>query len=347
MKLIKLIDKLETEEILTKDEWITLLEQYTDKEAAYGAKKARAIADKIYGKEIYIRGLIEFTNYCKNDCYYCGIRRSNQNIDRYRLTREQILECCDKGWMLGYRTFVLQGGEDGFYTDAWLEETIAKMKTAYPECAVTLSLGERSKESYQRLFDAGVDRYLLRHETANELHYGKLHPKELSLQKRKECLWNLREIGYQVGCGFMVGSPYQTAEELAEDMEFIHQLKPHMVGIGPFIPQADTPFAKKTQGSLSKTLFLLSLIRIMEKRVLLPATTALGTIDPKGRELGILAGANVIMPNLSPVSVRDKYKLYDNKICTGEEAAECRECIERRITSIGYQIVSKRGDYKA
>lgn len=346
MKLIKLIDKLETEEILTKDEWITLLEQYTDKEAAYGAKKARAIADNIYGKEIYIRGLIEFTNYCKNDCYYCGIRRSNQNADRYRLTREQILECCDRGWELGYRTFVLQGGEDGFYTDAWYEETIKKIKKSHPECAITLSLGERSKESYQRLFDAGADRYLLRHETANDLHYGKLHPKELSLKNRKECLWNLREIGYQVGCGFMVGSPYQTAAELAEDMEFIHQLKPHMVGIGPFIPQADTPFAKEAQGTLSMTLFLLSLIRIMEKHVLLPATTALGTIDPKGRELGILAGANVIMPNLSPVSVREKYKLYDNKICTGEEAAECRACIDRRITSIGYNIVSKRGDYK-
>ncbi len=346
MKFKELIDKLELEEVLTKNEWITLLEEYTEEDAAYAAKKARAIADNIYGKEIYIRGLIEFTNYCKNDCYYCGIRRSNQNADRYRLTREQILECCDNGWELGYRTFVLQGGEDGFYTDAWFEETIGRIKKAYPECAITLSLGERSKESYQRLFDAGADRYLLRHETANELHYGKLHPKELSLKNRKECLWNLREIGYQVGCGFMVGSPYQTAAELAEDMEFIHQLKPHMVGIGPFIPQADTPFAKEAQGSLSKTLFLLSLIRIMEKHVLLPATTALGTIDPKGRELGILAGANVIMPNLSPVSVREKYKLYDNKICTGEEAAECRECIDRRITSIGYNIVSKRGDYK-
>lgn len=346
MKLRELIDKLESEEVLRKNEWITLLEEYTEEDAGYAAKKARLIADKIYGKEIYIRGLIEFTNYCKNDCYYCGIRRSNQNADRYRLTREQIQECCDKGWELGYRTFVLQGGEDGFYNDAWFEETIVRIKEAYPECAITLSLGERSRESYQRLFDAGADRYLLRHETANELHYGKLHPEELHLKNRKECLWNLREIGYQVGCGFMVGSPYQTSAELAEDMEFIHQLKPHMVGIGPFIPQADTPFAKEAQGTLSMTLFLLSLIRIMEKHVLLPATTALGTIDPKGRELGILAGANVIMPNLSPVSVREKYKLYDNKICTGEEAAECRACIDRRITSIGYNIVSKRGDYK-
>lgn len=347
MMLRELIDKLEMEETLSTEEWTTLLDHFTREDASYAAKKARTIADEIYGKEIYIRGLIEFTNYCKNDCYYCGIRRSNEKADRYRLTREQILACCHTGWGLGYRTFVLQGGEDGFFTDAWYEETIRRIKEAYPDCAVTLSLGERSRESYQRLFEAGADRYLLRHETANEQHYGKLHPEELSLRNRKECLWNLREIGYQVGCGFMAGSPYQTSADLAEDMRFIHELKPHMVGIGPFIPQKDTPFAQEVQGSLSLTLFLLSLIRIMEKHVLLPATTALGTIDPKGRELGILAGANVIMPNLSPVDVREKYKLYDNKICTGEEAAECRGCIDRRITSIGYHIVSKRGDYKA
>ncbi len=347
MKLRELIDKLEIEETLTTEEWTRLLNHFTQEDAAYAADKARTIADEIYGKEIYIRGLIEFTNYCKNDCYYCGIRRSNEKVERYRLTRGQILDCCHTGWKLGYRTFVLQGGEDGFYTDSWYQETIGKIKEAYPDCALTLSLGERSKESYQRLYDAGADRYLLRHETANQQHYGRLHPKELSLKNRKECLWGLREIGYQVGCGFMVGSPYQTSKELAEDMKFIHELKPHMVGIGPFIPQKDTPFAQETQGSLRLTLFLLSLIRIMEKHVLLPATTALGTIDPKGRELGILAGANVIMPNLSPVDVREKYKLYDNKICTGEEAAECRGCIDRRVTSIGYHIVSKRGDYKA
>lgn len=347
MEVKRLIDKLELEEVLSTQEWETVFHYYTEEDRAYAADKARKIADTIYGKEIYIRGLIEFTNYCKNDCFYCGIRRSNGKIERYRLTREQILSCCDIGGNLGYRTFVLQGGEDGFYTDTWYQEIIGTIKEHYPECAVTLSLGERSKESYQKLYNAGADRYLLRHETANDLHYKKLHPKELRLRNRKECLWNLREIGYQVGCGFMVGSPYQSWAELADDMKFIHELKPHMVGIGPFIPQKDTPFAKEAQGSLSMTLFLLSLIRIMEKHVLLPATTALGTIDPKGRELGILAGANVIMPNLSPVDVREKYKLYDNKICTGEEAAECRGCIERRITSIGYHIVNKRGDYKA
>ena len=346
MNLIKLIDTLEIEETLTKEEWMDLLENYGEEEQAYAAKKARKIADDIYGKDIYIRGLIEFTNYCKNDCFYCGIRRSNQKAERYRLTKEQILSCCQSGWKLGFRTFVLQGGEDGYYTDGWYEELIQSIKALYPECAITLSIGERSKESYERLFQAGADRYLLRHETANEEHYGKLHPQEMSLENRKKCLMELREIGYQTGCGFMVGSPFQSVETLAEDMMFIHQLKPHMVGIGPFIPHGDTPFAKEPQGTLSLTLFLVSLIRIMEKRVLLPATTALGTIDPKGRELGILAGANVIMPNLSPVNVREKYMLYDNKICTGEEAAECRACIDRRIEGIGYRIVCDRGDYR-
>lgn len=346
MEAIRLIDKLEQEESLTKEEWVQLFWGYTKELADYAAKKARNIADKIYGKDIYIRGLIEFTNYCKNDCYYCGIRRSNKNAQRYRLTREQILMCCQAGEQLGFRTFVLQGGEDGYYTEEWLEETIRQIKKKHPACAITLSLGERSRESYERLYKAGADRYLLRHETANEAHYQKLHPKELSLSTRKECLKNLKEIGYQVGCGFMVGSPYQTLETLVEDMRFISELKPHMVGIGPFIPHKDTPFKGEAQGSLKQTLFLLSLIRIMEKHVLLPATTALGTIDPKGRELGILAGANVIMPNLSPVDVREKYMLYDNKICTGEEAAECRMCIEKRMESIGYKIVCERGDYK-
>ncbi|MBQ4530055.1 MAG: [Lachnospiraceae bacterium] len=346
VELIGLVDRLEAEGILEKGEWIELLENYGEREREYAARKARKIADDIYGKDIYIRGLIEFTNYCKNDCFYCGIRRGNQKAERYRLSKEQILSCCESGWKLGFRTFVLQGGEDGYYADEWYEDVIQSIKELYPECAITLSIGERSKKSYERLYQAGAARYLLRHETANEEHYGKLHPKEMSLKNRKKCLMELKEIGYQTGCGFMVGSPFQSVETLAEDMMFIHQLKPHMVGIGPFIPHEDTPFAKEPQGNLSLTLFLLSLIRIMEKRVLLPATTALGTIDPNGRELGILAGANVIMPNLSPVNVRKKYMLYDNKICTGEEAAECRGCIDRRMESIGYEIVCVRGDYK-
>lgn len=308
-------------------------------------EEAVQTAQKIYGNRVFIRGLIEFTNYCKNDCYYCGIRRSNHCADRYRLTKDEILSCTDTGYELGFRTFVLQGGEDPYFTDARICELVSEIRQKHPDCAITLSIGEKSKESYKRYFDAGADRYLLRHETANGTHYRRLHPDELSLEHRKQCLWDLKEIGYQVGCGFMVGSPGQTTETLYEDLQFIRELMPHMVGIGPFIPQKDTPFAREPAGTMEQTLRLLSIIRLIHPHVLLPATTALGTIHPKGRELGIQSGANVVMPNLSPVDVRDKYKLYDNKICTGDEAAECRFCMENRMKSIGYQVVVSRGDY--
>lgn len=308
-------------------------------------EEAVQTAQKIYGNRVFIRGLIEFTNYCKNDCYYCGIRRSNHCADRYRLTKEEILSCTDTGYELGFRTFVLQGGEDPYFTDARICELVSEIRQKHPDCAITLSIGEKSKESYKRYFDAGADRYLLRHETANGTHYRRLHPDELSLEHRKQCLWDLKEIGYQVGCGFMVGSPGQTTETLYEDLQFIRELMPHMVGIGPFIPQKDTTFAREPAGTMEQTLRLLSIIRLIHPHVLLPATTALGTIHPKGRELGIQSGANVVMPNLSPVDVRDKYKLYDNKICTGDEAAECRFCMENRMKSIGYQVVVSRGDY--
>lgn len=308
-------------------------------------EEAAQTAQKIYGNQVFIRGLIEFTNYCKNDCYYCGIRRSNHCADRYRLTKEEILTCTDTGYELGFRTFVLQGGEDPYFTDERICELVSEIRQKHQDCAITLSIGEKSKESYQRYFDAGADRYLLRHETANGAHYRRLHPDELSLEHRKQCLWDLKEIGYQVGCGFMVGSPGQTTETLYEDLQFIRKLMPHMVGIGPFIPQKDTPFAREPAGTMEQTLRLLSIIRLIHPHVLLPATTALGTIHPKGRELGIQSGANVVMPNLSPVDVRDKYKLYDNKICTGDEAAECRFCMENRMKSIGYQVVVSRGDY--
>lgn len=307
--------------------------------------KARSIADNVFGKDIYIRGLIEFTNYCKNNCYYCGIRCGNQNADRYRLSKEDILSCCDNGYELGFRTFVLQGGEDPVFTDKCICEMVSKIKEKYPDCAVTLSIGEKPRESYQAFFDAGADRYLLRHETADKNHYEKLHPREMSFENRKRCLYDLKEIGYQTGCGFMVGSPYQTIDTLYEDLKFIEELQPEMVGIGPFIPQKDTPFRDENAGTLEMTLRLLSVIRMMQQDVLLPATTALGTIHPMGRELGILAGANVVMPNLSPRDVRNKYALYDNKICTGEEAAECRYCLDRRMQNIGYNIVVGRGDY--
>lgn len=339
------INKVKQSRNISLEQLKLLLETNDDEGIRFMREEAVKVCQKTYGNQVFIRGLIEFTNFCKNDCYYCGIRRSNSQADRYRLTKEQMLDCCASGYELGFRTFVLQGGEDGYFTDDKICDLVSAIKEKYPDCAITLSIGEKSKESYKRYFDAGADRYLLRHETADEAHYKKLHPEEMSLAHRKQCLWDLKEIGYQVGCGFMVGSPGQTVETLYEDLQFIRELQPHMVGIGPFISQKDTPFADKASGTMEQTLKLLAIIRLIQPHVLLPATTALGTIHPKGRELGILSGANVVMPNLSPVNVREKYKLYDNKICMGDEAAECRYCMENRMKSIGYEVAVSRGDY--
>lgn len=341
----RLIDKLFETNNLSPKEYKVLIDNRNPEVSEYLFEKARMVRIENYGNDVYIRGLIEFTNYCKNDCYYCGIRKSNSEADRYRLTKEQILECCSVGYDLGFRTFVLQGGDDGYFTDERIIDIIQSIKSDYSDCAITLSIGEKSYESYKAFFEAGADRYLLRHETANAEHYGKLHPKELSLHNRKQSLYTLKEIGFQVGCGLMVGSPFQTTECIVDDLMFIKELNPHMVGIGPFIPHHQTPFADKEAGTLELTLFLLGIIRLLLPDVLLPATTALGTIHPKGRERGILAGANVVMPNLSPISVREKYMLYDNKICTGDEAAECMNCMKRRMESIGYHIVVSRGDH--
>lgn len=338
------IDKLRKVQSLTREEWVALIENRTPELAEYLFAQAREVRAEQYGKEVYIRGLIEFTNYCRNDCYYCGIRKSNPNASRYRLIKEDILECCQHGYELGFRTFVLQGGEDGHFNDERMVEIVSAIKDQHPDCAITLSVGEKSKESYRKFYDAGADRYLLRHETYDSEHYSRLHPPILSAAERQQCLWDLKEIGYQVGTGFMVGSPYQTAENLAEDMLFLKDLNPQMVGIGPFIPHKDTQFANEAAGTLELTLFMLGLIRLMLPKVLLPATTALGTIDPNGRELGILAGANVVMPNLSPLSVRKKYMLYNDKISTGDEAAESVEHLKLRMKKIGYEVVVSRGD---
>jgi len=339
-----LIGKLKETKTLTREEWIALIENRTPALAEYLFEQARKVREEYYGKDIYIRGLIEFTNYCKNDCYYCGIRRSNQNAPRYRLTKEEIIECCTYGYQLGFRTFVLQGGEDGYFTDERMIEIVSAIRGAFPDCAITLSIGEKSYDSYKKFHDAGADRYLLRHETYDLEHYGKLHPTVLSAKNRQKCLWEMKEIGYQVGTGFMVGSPYQNTSNLADDMLFIKELNPQMVGIGPFIPHKDTMFAKETAGTLELTLYMLGLLRLMLPKVLLPATTALGTIAENGRELGILAGANVVMPNLSPMSVRKKYLLYDNKACTGDEAAESVEHLREQMRNIGYEVVISRGD---
>lgn len=339
-----LVDKLFETGDLSDDELKILIESDEFNEPLAEAADIRRREN--YGDKVYIRGLIEFTNYCRNNCYYCGIRRDNKKAERYRLTKDEILLCCDEGYRLGFRTFVMQGGEDPYYTDEMICDIVSKIKSRYPDCAVTLSIGEKPRESYQAFFDAGADRYLLRHETADPEHYGKLHPEAMSLENRKRCLFDLKGIGYQVGSGFMVGSPYQTTENLISDLRFLQKLQPDMIGIGPYITHADTPFAEFKSGDVMLTLRLVSILRLMFPYALIPSTTALGTIHPQGRELGLKAGANVVMPNLSPVSVRKLYSLYENKICTGEEAAQCRGCLERRVESAGYKIVTDIGNVK-
>lgn len=298
-----------------------------------------------FGNAIFIRGLIEISNRCRNNCLYCGIRKGNPSIVRYALKRETILACCRKGYTLGFRTFVMQGGEDPAMTDEWVEQTVAAIHREFPDCAITLSLGEKSREAYKRFFRAGANRYLLRHETRNEQHYRLLHPEEMSLSHRLQCLQWLKETGYQTGTGIMVGSPGQTIDHLVEDLLFIEQFQPEMIGIGPFIPHHETPFAFATAGSVEMTLRLLSILRLMHPSALIPATTALATLSPNGREQGILAGANVVMPNLSPWEERKKYALYDHKAAFGTEAAEGLKKLEQRLEAIGYKISTDRGDY--
>ena len=344
MKL--LIDKLLQKSILQKEEWIFLFSHRNAEIIEYACEKARQVSMQYYGNKVFARGLIEFTNYCKNNCFYCGIRAGNKKTVRYRLTKEEILTCCQIGNELGFKTFVLQGGEDPHFTDEKLLEIIIAIKERYPDNALTLSFGERSYASYLAFKNAGADRYLLRHETANPEHYRQLHPKNLSDLPRKQCLYDLKRIGFQTGTGFMVGSPFQTVENLAEDMLFIADFKPEMLGIGPFIPHKDTPFANFPAGDTELTLFLLALSRLLLPNVLLPATTALGTLDPQGREKAILAGANVVMPNLSPLHVREQYMLYNNKIATGLEAAEGVKKLAESMAAIGYELVHERGDYK-
>lgn len=340
----KLVEKLKTNRDLSDKELKTLIES-----AQYDEELRRA-ADEVrrerYGDAVFLRGLIEISSYCKNNCLYCGLRAGNPRAERYRLSKEEILSCCEEGYALGYRTFVLQGGEDPYFTDERICEIVSQIRARYPDCAITLSLGEKSRESYEKYFKAGANRYLLRHETADPAHYARLHPESMSAENRRRCLYDLKEIGYQVGSGFMVGSPYQTTENLIADLRFLQELQPDMIGIGPYITQKDTPFCDMKSGTAELTLRMLSILRLMFPYALLPSTTALGTIHPMGRELGLKAGGNVVMPNLSPVSVRKKYAIYDDKICTGEESAQCRGCLERRIESAGYRAVTDRGDVR-
>ena len=342
--MTNIIDKLYQKHALTAEEYRSLLLCQDTEINGYLQQKAQQTTLDRFGNAVFIRGLIEISNRCRNNCLYCGIRKGNTMVSRYALSRETILRCCREGYELGFRTFVLQGGEDASQTDDWVEEIVSAIRREFSDCAITLSLGEKSKEAYRRFFDAGANRYLLRHETFNEIHYRELHPSEMSRDNRLQCLQWLKDIGYQTGTGIMVGSAGQTINHLVEDLLFIERFRPEMIGIGPFIPHADTPFANEPAGSIELTLKLLSILRLMHPSALIPATTALASLSPDGRERGILAGANVVMPNLSPISVRKKYELYDNKICTGDEAAECKQCLSRRMESIGYRLVIARGD---
>lgn len=344
--MTQLCEKLIKEQKLTTEEYEKLITDISDEDRKALSDEAVRLAIKHYGKEIYMRGLIEFTNICKNDCYYCGIRAGNKNCERYRLTKEEILECAKLGYELGFRTIVLQGGEDLYYTDDIMVDIISIIRKSYPDCAITLSIGEKEKETYQKYFDAGANRYLLRHEAANKEYYEKIHPSTLSYEHRMKCLRDLRDIGFQVGAGFMVGSPYQTKRDLAIDLKFIEEFKPEMCGIGPFIPHVDTIYKNEPAGTLEDTLLYLSIVRIIDEKVLLPATTALGTIDEKGREKGVLCGANVVMPNISPLDVRQKYLLYNNKIGTTGEAEQNIKLLKEKMASIGYELVNSRGDCK-
>ncbi|MBQ3061541.1 MAG: [Lachnospiraceae bacterium] len=342
--MIDLINKIADSYIPSKDELIALIDSYDNPQICeYITAKAVNIRKQYYDNKVYIRGLIEISNYCKNNCYYCGIRCGNKNVNRYRLSEAEILKSCEIGYKLGFKTFVLQGGEDPI-CDNYIIDVVKSIRYNYPDCAITLSLGEKSYEQYLSYYEAGANRYLLRHETATLKHYEKLHPNNLSLENRMKCLDMLKDIGYQTGSGFMVGSPYQTTENLANDLLYLARLKPHMIGIGPFISHKDTPFAKFPNGDLRLTLFLISLIRIMHPSALIPSTTALRTLSKEGHLLGISAGANVIMPNLSPDDAKKNYTLYDNKVYSGNEAAIHLEELKKEIQSIGYKIVAHRGD---
>lgn len=341
------IEFLAEEHFLKPDEWKELFSSWTQEDRLYAAELARECALQQFGNKIYVRAIVEYSNICANDCLYCGIRRSNTAAERYRLTEEEILDCCRHAYQGGFRTFVLQGGEDAFFLkENRLRNIVSGLRKEFPDCAITLSAGELTRETYQALYDAGADRYLLRHESADKAHYDLLHEGRLSWENRLHCLHILKEIGYQTGCGFMVQSPYQTVEHLAKEMVFMKEFDPAMIGIGPFIPHCKTPFAAFPQGSLELTLFLLSLCRLMKPSVLLPATTALGTIHPTGREQGILAGANVVMPTMTPEKVRSKYLLYNNKnALSSAENILCSD-LQTRLEKIGYTLEIGRGDYK-
>ncbi len=344
-KILQLIKKLYIKNDLEDEELLYLLDNINEKEKKYLFSLAKKTRDEVYGNRVYLRGLIEFTNYCNKRCVYCGINASNKNVKRYRLTKHEILDSCIKGKKLGFNTFVLQGGEDKFFTDEIICDIVQSIKLKIPDCAVTLSIGEREFESYKAFKKAGVDRYLLRHETTNSDLYTRLHPNS-KLQNRMECLKDLKDLGFQTGAGFMVGLPGYETKDYVKDLRFLKNLQPEMVGIGPFIPHADTEMKHCKSGDLKTVILILAMVRLLLPKVLLPATTALSTIDSEGRKKGLNAGANVIMPNLTPGIYREDYSLYNEKMITGSESVEELELIKKQLEDYGYICDMSKGDSK-
>ena len=340
----ELIDQLRDTGHLPAEGFFALLTMRDREAEAYLMEQARQVAVQRFGRGIYVRGLIELSNVCRNDCLYCGIRRSNGRVERYTLTREQVMNCCEQGYEIGFRTIVLQGGEWGEERSQWIADLVAEVKQHWPDCAITLSLGEHPRETYALWRQAGADRYLLRHETRNERLYSLLHPRGMTIEHRLQCLDWLQELGFQVGAGFMVGAPFQSLRSIVEDIQFLVAFRPQMIGIGPFIPQHDTPLARFPAGTVEMTARIYAILRLALPQALIPSTTAMATLAPGGRLRGILAGANVVMPNLSPVESRAKYSLYDNKASLGAESAQGVMQLSRELATIGYSIDWSRGD---
>ncbi len=339
------IDILERTHTLPDEDLIDILTTSDTDTLEYLYRRGREIAQAHFGNKVFLRGLIEVSNYCRNNCYYCGLRKDNTELPRYRLSKEEILECCHEGYAIGLRTFVLQGGEDPKQNTSWIVDVVREMRTCYPDCAITLSLGEKSYETYRRLREAGADRYLLRHETFDADHYSRLHPSAMSSANRLRCLRDLKRLGFQTGTGVMIGSPGQTIDNLVQDIRFIQSLQPEMIGLGPFIPHHATPFAQEKAGTVDMTLRLISICRLILPKALIPATTALASLPGQGRLGGILAGANVVMPNLSPLSHRKDYSLYDNKAAFGSESAQGIRDLDAQLRTIGYEVTMLRGDH--
>lgn len=339
-----IIDRLREKHKLEPEQYRALLTMRDPQDVEYLMSQAREVAQLKFGKHVFLRGLIELSNVCRNDCLYCGIRRSNHQVARYTLTREQVLACCEQGYEIGFRTFVLQGGEWSEEQSKWIADLIAEIRQHWPDCAITLSLGEHPKETYALWREAGADRYLLRHETHNSRLYGLLHPKGMTIGNRLQCLDWLKQLGFQVGAGIMVGSPFQSLKTIVEDIQYLIEFQPHMIGIGPFIPHHDTPLRRFPAGSVEMTARLYAIMRLALPQALIPSTTAMASLSPNGRLRGILSGANVVMPNLSPEDNRKQYSLYDNKASLGAESAQGIRVLADELATIGYSIDWSRGD---